>query len=258
MRHEKVPTAALSTVDAVFEDDEILVLDKPAGLLVLPDRYNPGIPHVLGLLKSKFAKIYVVHRIDKDTSGVIVFAKTEESHRLLSHQFQTRSTEKVYLAICAGESGKKEGRIDVAISENPNKKAGMRIDRVNGKSAVTLYKVLEEFEGYSFVEARPKTGRTHQIRIHLSAISIPILGDSLYGGGSSFSLSQIKPSYRGKGSERPLLRRAALHASRISIVHPTTRRPVTFETDLPKDMKIVLNYLRKYKSGKKLEIESGL
>ena len=247
MRRRNITSQALSATDIIYEDDQIIVLNKPSGLLVLPDRYDPTVPNLIGLLREKLGQMYVVHRIDKETSGTIIFAKTEGAHRLLNDQFKSRMTEKIYQAICVGEAGTKEGTIDLPLSENPNRKAGMRIDESRGKSAVTRYKVLEEFEGYSFVEARPETGRTHQIRIHLSAVNLPILGDSLYGGGERFMLSHIKPSYRSKGIEKPLLSRTALHALRIVIEHPATQQRIAFEATLPKDMKIVLNYLRRFK-----------
>jgi 23S rRNA pseudouridine1911/1915/1917 synthase len=231
----------------IFEDAEIIVLNKPAGLLVLPDRFDPSIPNLYGLLKSKYGQIYIVHRIDKETSGLIIFAKNETSHRALNEQFENRATEKTYRAICVGDSLHDEGRIDLALGEDRGKKGRMRIDQADGKNAVTNYKVLERFVGFNFIKARPETGRTHQIRVHLKAMNLPILCDSVYGGGQGFFLSQIKPGYRVKGEEKPLLNRTALHAARLSVLHPGTNQPVTFESELPKDMKIVLNYLRKFR-----------
>jgi 23S rRNA pseudouridine1911/1915/1917 synthase len=234
-------------IKVVFEDNEILVLDKPAGLLVLPDRYDPTIPNLQSALNAKYGHVYVVHRIDKETSGIIVFAKTEDSHRSLNRQFEGRTTEKKYLAICIGEAQEDEDRIDLALSEDPTKKGRMKIDPAGGKSAGTTFKVLERFSGFSFIEVIPETGRTHQIRVHLKAAGLPILSDSLYGGGEGFLLSQIKKGYRVKGEEKPLLQRTALHACTLTFVHPSTRQPMTFEADLPKDMRIVLNYLRRFR-----------
>jgi 23S rRNA pseudouridine1911/1915/1917 synthase len=241
------PTALSASFEVVFEDDEIVALNKPSRLLVLPDRYDLSIPNLYGLLKNKYGQIYVVHRIDKETSGLIIFAKTEESHRLLNAQFEGRTAEKEYQAICVGEWPSDEGKVELPLSEDRVKKGRMRIDRADGKSAVTNFRVLERFEGFSFVEVKPETGRTHQIRVHLKAVNLPILGDSAYGGGEGFFLSQIKPGYRLKGEEKPLLNRTALHAARLSIAHPRTGERVSFEAELPKDMKVVLNYLRKFK-----------
>jgi 23S rRNA pseudouridine955/2504/2580 synthase/23S rRNA pseudouridine1911/1915/1917 synthase len=247
MSIEASPSKPAILPQIMFEDSEIVVLNKAAGLLVLPDRYDPAIPNLYGLLKNKYGQIYVVHRIDKETSGLIIFAKNETSHRILNEQFENRETEKTYRAICVGEPLQDEGRIDLALAEDGGKKGRMRIDQADGKNAVTNYRVMERFEGFSSIEAKPETGRTHQIRVHLKAINLPILGDSVYGGGQGFFLSQIKPGYRLNGEEKPLLSRTALHAARLSVLHPGTHQPVTFETDLPKDMKIVLNYLRKFR-----------
>ncbi len=234
-------------VDVVHEDDELIVLNKPSGLLVLPDRYHKSITNLFDILNARYGRIFVVHRIDKETSGLLVFAKTEQSHRSLNQQFEQRTTEKVYAAICVGEKEEDRGEVDLPMSEYSGKRGKMKIDRLNGKEAKTVYTVTERFRGYSFVEARPKTGRTHQIRLHLSSVNLPILGDGLYGGGAGFYLSTVKPGYRMKEEERPLLSRVALHAQRISFVHPTGGNQVTFESELPKDMNIVLHYLRKFR-----------
>ncbi len=233
--------------DIVFEDDALLVLDKPSGLLVLPDRYDPSLPNLLDTLNDQYGRIYVVHRIDRETSGLIVFAKTEDAHRHLNQQFEARETEKVYEAICIGEMEQESEQIDMPMAESSGKKRRMRIDP-EGKDARTELRVLERFVDYTFVEARPQTGRTHQIRVHLSAVHLPILGDTLYGGGNGFYLSAVKKGYRPKEEEKPLLSRVALHAGKISFVHPGGNQRVTFQSELPKDMRIVLNYLRKYRS----------
>ncbi len=247
--NSNIPTPKLKLFhEIIFEDDEILVLDKPAGLLVLPDRYDPTIPNLFDLLNNQYGRVFVIHRIDKGTSGLIVFAKTEESHRFLNHQFESRLIEKAYVAICVGETEQEAGKIDLPISESQGKKRKMQIDPKNGKEATTPYVVTDHFVGYTVVEAKPETGRTHQIRVHLSAIHLPILGDSLYGGGDAFYLSAIKSGYRPKEEEKPLLKRTALHAGKISFIHPKSGERVTFESEFPKDMKIVLNYLRKFRS----------
>lgn len=248
MKSSPHSAVALSSIETVLEDDDIIVLNKPSGLLVLPDRYDAEIPNLQTLLREKYGRIFILHRIDKATSGLIVFAKTEESHKFLSLQFESHETKKVYLAICVGESTEGHGTIELPISEDLRVKGRMRIDSRDGKESVTTYKVIERFAGYTYVEARPVTGRTHQIRIHLSSIGLPILGDRKYGGGEGLYLSTIKPSYRSNGEERPLLSRAALHAAEISIIHPISRQQQTFEAPLPKDMRIVLNYLRKFRA----------
>jgi 23S rRNA-/tRNA-specific pseudouridylate synthase len=124
----------------------------------------------------------------------------------------------------------------------------MKVDKKKGKEAVTEFSVLEQFQGYAFVEARPKTGRLHQIRVHLQAIGLPILGDNIYGRGEGFFLSQVKSGYKSAGDEKPLLSRTALHAASLTFHHPTTSESVTAQAKLPKDMNSVLKYLRKFRA----------
>lgn len=243
--------SVLSEIEIIFEDDDLIVLNKPSGLLVLQDRYDPKIPSLQALLREKYDCVYTVHRIDKETSGLVVFAKTSNAHRSLNAQFERRETEKTYWAICTGEPKEEKGTIDLPISEDLKTKGKMRIDNREGKPSVTGYEVIERFSGYTYIEAKPETGRTHQIRVHLNSIGLPILGDRKYGGGEGLYLSTIKASYRSTGEEKPLLSRAALHASRISITHPTTIVRQNFEAPLPKDMRIALNYLRKFRGNPK-------
>jgi 23S rRNA pseudouridine1911/1915/1917 synthase len=236
------------TPEILFEDSEIVVLNKPAGLLVLPDRYDMSAPNVYTSLRDRYGEVFVVHRIDKETSGLVVFAKTKEAHASLSQQFEQRAVEKNYQAICVGAADQSEGTVHLSIAESDSKKGKMKIVPKNGKESITHFRVLERFAEYTYLAANPKTGRTHQIRVHLSAINLPILGDNLYGGGSGFFLSNIKSKYRSKGEEKPLLNRTALHAGKISFAHPKSGALLSFEAELPKDMRIVLNYLRKLRS----------
>lgn len=237
-------------VEIVFEDDELIVLNKPSPFLVLPDRYDKSIPDLSTILNEGLGRVFVVHRIDKETSGLIVFAKTPESHRNLSGQFESHSVEKTYEAIVHGFAEKEEGVIDLPIME---KHAGvMVVDKKRGKPSRTPYKVLAGFAGYTHLELRPESGRMHQIRVHLKAIGLPILCDPVYGNGQPFFLSQIKAKYRmkeeeqGAGGEKPVLARTALHASELGFVHPVIGRPLKVNCGLPKDMRSVLRMLDKY------------
>jgi len=233
-------------VDIVFEDEEILVLNKPANLLVIPDRYDKSLPNVADLLKNELGKIFVVRRIDKETSGLVAFAKTAEAHAVLNGQFERREVLKTYLAIVVGELSQKDGTIDLPLSEDSEGRT-MRVDRKNGKESITEYTVLEQFDGYAFLGARPKTGRMHQIRIHLRELGTPILADGLYGNGTGFFLSHVKAGYKPDGEEKPLLARTALHAASLTFTHPVALRELRYEADVPKDMRTVLKYLRKYR-----------
>lgn len=230
----------------LFEDDALLVLDKPQNLLVLPDRFNKALPNLYTTLSEELGSIFVVHRIDKETSGVMVFAKTADAHARLNEQFEGRTVEKVYQALVVGELHPVAGVVDLPLSET--ERGVMRVDRKRGKESVTGYRVVEQFKGYALVELKPQTGRQHQIRVHLQAMGTSIVGDPLYGDGKGFYLSAVKPGYRSEGEEKPLLKRTALHAVSLSIDHPTTGERMTFSAPLPKDMSSVLKYLRKFRS----------
>ncbi len=233
-------------VNVIHEDDDILVLDKPAGLLVLPDRFDPGIPSVVSLFKAGGDEVFIVHRIDKDTSGCLVLALTPDAHAFLSQEFSSHRVGKVYSAICHGRLEQDDAVVDLPIGEHQATHT-MRIDQKNGKPSETAISVKERFQGFMLVEAHPRTGRTHQIRVHLKALGCPILSDPLYGNGRAFYLSRTKRDYRkGKEEEKPLLARTALHASSIELLHPRSHQPVTFSAPLPKDMRSVVRMLRKY------------
>ncbi len=234
----------------IFEDENIIVLNKPSNLLVLPDRYNQSLPNLYRILKEEFGEIFVVHRIDKETSGVIVFAKHAEAHSSLNLQFEDRQVEKKYIAIVVGTPKEAEGKIDAPISESQTRPGIMKVNSKHGKPSITNFRVVEMFDGYALVEARPESGRMHQIRVHLASIGLPVMCDKVYGDGKPFFLSQVKSRYFSEGDEKPLLSRTALHAESISFVHPTTKENASFSAELPKDMRSVLNYLRKFKSQK--------
>ena len=230
----------------LLEDDAVLVINKPAGLLVLPDRYDHGLFNLYDLLKETFGTIFVVHRIDRETSGIVLFAKTAEAHAQLNTAFEQRQVEKKYRAIVNGNSHTDGACIDLPIGENEHGVRKMKIDTKKGKEARTDYAVIERFNGYTLIEAQPHTGRTHQIRVHLSAIGLPILADPLYGDGQGFFLSSIKRNYQRKGEEKPLLGRTALHALSLVFIHPVTSRNILVEAPIPRDMEAVLKALRKH------------
>ena len=230
----------------LLEDDTIIVINKPAGLLVLPDRFDRKLINLYELLKETFGNIFVVHRIDRETSGVVLFAKTAEAHALLNMAFEKRQVEKTYRAIVVGSPNVDSGCIDLPITENEHGVRKMKIDEKNGKEAITDYRVIEKFNDYAFVEAKPHTGRTHQIRVHLSAIGLPILADPLYSNSGWFFLSNIKRNYKSSGEEKPLLARTALHAFSLSFIHPATGEKILIDAPMPKDMETVLKILKKY------------
>ena len=235
-------------ISILYEDAHLLAINKPAGLLSIPGRYDVNKPNVKHIIEKKYDKAWVVHRLDKDTSGLICFALTEETHRLLSLQFESRTVEKKYWAIVHGRPPSLEGTINKPIAQHPYTTGKMAISP-KGKKAVTHYRAIEVFRHFSLLECQIETGRTHQIRVHLESLGCPIAGDGLYGKSKTLLLSTIKQKgfkLRKGESERALLSRQALHAVQLKLTHPFTEQAISFEAPLPKDMNATLNQLRKW------------
>lgn len=236
-------------IEILFEDEALLIVNKPPDLLTIPDRFDISKPNLYHLLSEQYEeKIYIVHRIDRETSGIICFAKTEEAHKHLSQQFEGRTVNKTYLALVEGKPNPPEGTIDKPIGPHPTQ-AGIMTVMKSGKSAVTDYKTIEVFKAFSLVEANIKTGRTHQIRVHFKSIGHPLAVDPLYGKREVFYLSEIKHrSYQlGKDQEeRPLMSRTTLHAYQLTLEHPGTGERMSFQAPLPKDFQAVVNQLNKW------------
>lgn len=231
----------------LLEDEHLIIVDKRSNLLTIPDRYRVDIPNLYNLLQAKYGEIYTVHRLDKGTSGVIVFAKTKEVHRLLSLQFQAREPLKRYYAIVKGVPYESAGVIDVGLS--PNKEGGMHVDIKRGKPSVTEYRVVENFTQFALIEAVILTGRTHQIRIHFKHLGHPLAVDALYANKEALYLSEIKRkrfNLKKNTDERPLLTRVPLHAHSLRLKHPITKEIIEVNSELPKDMRASLNQLRKW------------
>ena len=235
----------------LHEDDRIVAVDKPSGLLTLPDRYDASLPSLKGILTERFGTILTVHRIDRDTSGLVLFARHTEAQRHLSSLFEERSMEKTYLGIVTGSPSTDKGTIDKPIAEHPHIKGRMAVAR-KGKAAITHYDVLERLGRHALMRFRIETGRTHQIRVHLQDAGHPILCDALYGSAEPLRLSSIKRGYkppRGEATERPLMDRLALHAYEISFtdIDGTTRH---FQAPLHRDMEACLKQLRKWTTAR--------
>lgn len=224
-------------IDIVYEDDHVLVVDKPKGMVV-----HPGVGNMSGTLvnaimyhcKDRLSSINgverpgIVHRIDKDTSGLLMIAKTDQAHNSLAAQLAEHSSTRAYKAIVYNNFKEDEGRIDLPIGRHPTNRLKQAVTDINSRHAVTNYKVLERFGRFTFVEARLETGRTHQIRVHMSYMKHPLLGDSLYG-----------PAKNSFGVEGQML-----HAYLLGFVHPATGEYMEFESPLPKEFDRVLNRLR--------------
>lgn len=236
-----------SPIDIIYEDDFIVVLNKPAGCLTIPDRYDRSAINLYDLLTKKYSKIFTVHRLDKDTSGVIVFAKDAESHRKLNQQFQELKVTKIYHAVLSGNLIQDELVIDIPITEDLHNKGRMR-PSARGKESLTALKVLERFRNATLVELNLVTGRHHQIRVHCTAIGHPLLVDEFYGKSSEFKLSYLKRNYKIKkgDEEKPIIDRVSMHSKKIIILHPITEKEMVFEADYPKDFSALLEVLSKY------------
>jgi 23S rRNA pseudouridine1911/1915/1917 synthase len=232
----------------LYQDNAILVAEKPAGLLTIPDRYSKDEANLKDLAAAAFGQVRVVHRIDRETSGVVILARTEEAHAHLNQQFEVRSVQKKYLALSRGTAEETEFTIDRPLRLDADRQHRTVVDAYNGKESTTHIRILERFRHFVFMECMPETGRTHQIRVHLSEHGLPIVADDLYGNGKGFFLSEVKSKFKiGEDEdERPILSRLALHASVLEITHPETGARMRFESLLPKDIKAAVNQLKKH------------
>ena len=224
----------------IYEDEAMLVVNKPAGMVVHP---APG--HVKGTLVNALLshcsdlsgiggveRPGIVHRLDKDTSGVVLIAKNEIAHRVLANQFKNRKVKKTYLALVRGIVKSASGVIETSIGRHKTNRKKMTATMDQGRQAETRYEVIETLGHFSYLRLFPKTGRTHQIRVHLASIHHPVLGDSLYGGNIAEPYLKVP--------------RQALHAHRVEINHPLNKQPLVFEAPVPPDIN---NYLAKYRQN---------
>jgi len=245
-------------IGIVYEDDLFTVVNKPAGLITHPGRGNWS-GTLVNALQFHFDNLSsvggdnrpgIVHRLDRDTSGLLIVAKDDKAHRELSGQFEARTIRKEYLALVYGTPSRDSDYIEKPLGVHPTvrEKVAIRSVEDGGKEAVTFYEVLERFDGYALVRCLPKTGRTHQIRVHLAHIGHPILADKAYAGRGSLTLGDLAGQDHPEASQ-VLLGRQALHAHALHFRHPLTRQAIDFQAPLPDDMMATLDALRAHRSG---------
>lgn len=236
-----------SVLDIVHEDEAIVVINKASGLLAIPDRFDTTLPNVRSLVMEQYESAFIVHRLDRDTTGLMVVARTAEAHKHLSEQFQHHQVVKLYHAILGGVVDKDEVPIDIPITQDVKRK-GLMKPSARGKEAHTVLRTLERFRMATLVECRLITGRQHQIRVHCSAIGFPLLVDPDYGKNADFKLSAIKRKFHlaKNTDERPIMARLTLHAAQLGFTHPSTQEPVLYSAGYPKDFAALLQVLRKY------------
>ena len=243
----------------LYEDEALFALDKPARLLTSPDRYDPDRPNLMRILhrdiergapwakERQMTYLANAHRLDFETSGVLLLAKAKPVLVKLANDFGSELVQKSYVALVAGTPESESFSTDARLAPHPFKLGLMRVDPKRGKKSRTDFTVLEKFAGFTLLRCEPRTGRTHQIRIHLRHLGFPIVGDELYGG-SPLLLSQLKRDYQPKRGEpeQPLIGRVALHAEVLIVNHPMTGEAVRIEAPWPNDLQVALKYLRKF------------
>ena len=238
----------LKLSDYIIDEDENLVaINKPAGLLTIPGREGKEIS-LKPLLKAQYGEILTVHRLDRETSGIVIFAKHETAHKSLSQLFESRATTKIYNGLVMGTVAETSGVINEPIAEHPVKKGMMTVYK-KGKESITEFEVEEQFRLYAWIRFRILTGRTHQIRVHMKHLGHPIVCDELYGDGKPVFISSVKKKNyklsKEEEEERPILSRLALHASELKF--ELDGKAYHFEAPLPKDLRALLQQLRKNK-----------
>lgn len=253
--HEYLLTPEDIPLSIMYEDDSLLVVDKPAGMVVHPGHGNYSgtlvnalLHHFENLPRNAQQRPGLVHRIDKDTSGLLVVAKTEEAMTHLARQFFEKTSEREYLALVWGDVAEEEGTVDCSIGRHPKNRLQMTTfpEGEQGKAAVTHYKVLDRMRYVSLVACKLETGRTHQIRVHMKYLGHPLFNDARYGGDQILKGTHFTKYKQFVDNAFQLLPRQALHARTLGFTHPTTGKFMRFESNIPEDMKNCIDKWKKY------------
>ena len=261
----KLPSPAtheIWEVSVLYEDDHLLALDKPSGLLTSPDQFNPALPSLVGLLHQAIAAkkswtvergldyVMNVHRLDAETSGVLLLARSKPVFTALADLFGNQQPVQRYLALVQGAPKEDRFVIEAKLAPDPVRTEVFRVDPREGKSARTRFEVAQRFAGWTWLRCEPVPGRPHQVRVHLCHAGLPLAGDQLYGG-NPLRLSTLKRRYRLKPNrtERPLIGRAALHLEELKLRHPVSGAPLVIQAPCPKDLAVALKYLQRYAPG---------
>ena len=246
-------------LDIVYEDDHMLVVNKQADLVVHPARGNQGGTLVNGLVNysDKLSsgggpfRVGIVHRLDRNTTGLILVAKTDTAHWRLAHQFEHRQVEKTYIAVVHGRLELDSDVINLPLGRHRRVREKYAVQPEAGKGAVTRYQVLEQYRGYALVRLMPKTGRTHQLRVHMSSIKHPIVSDTMYGGkvplAGQLADGAVLDEGEGLDAASPVISRQALHAAELTIRHPETAEKMRFVAPLPRDMELLIKLLARWR-----------
>jgi len=245
-------------LDVLYEDEVLAVINKPPNMVVHPARGN-WTGTLVNALAFRFKdqlsssggsyRLGIVHRLDRDTSGAILIAKTDRAHSVLSQQFEKRKVFKEYVAIVVGDIDRDSDYIEARLKQHPHEREKQIVanaDDPDSRDACSYYEVMERFRGYTLVKVQPRTGRTHQIRVHLTHIGCPVLADRMYGGRDKFRLADVKPGIPGPEDDM-LLTRQALHAYRLRFLHPETNTWLEIEAPLRADMRAALEAIREYR-----------
>jgi RluA family pseudouridine synthase len=241
----------------LFEDEVLIAFDKPSGLPVSPDRRDHSRENLTGMVREKMGDgLAIVHRLDEEMSGLVLYTKTKLALDFVSGQFQSKTVIKLHHALVVGVPAEDEFTVDFVLKEDEAKPGTMCVVKKHGWASETGFVVREKYPqpgnrpAYAHVECRPLTGRMHQIRVHLAATGTPVLNDPLYGNETRLLLSDLKRGYKGRVDEKPLISRLALHAGELTFTHPQTREKVTLSAPLPNDFAVALKYLEKFATGK--------